>query len=433
MTKITPFRGWRYNPKKISDLSKVVAPPYDVISPEQRMTLTQRSPHNITWIDLPEERGALGKYEAAAQILEEWKLGEILIQDSRPSLYLYFQIFSLPDGRRLTRRGFFGRRRLESFQEGGVKPHERTFSGPKEDRLKLMQTTKAHLSPIFVLYGDPKNGVGPQLETSSQGRPDFEITDENGIEHRLWQVTDETVIARLLQTVHDRPLLIADGHHRYETAVNYAQEQRAALGKAYTGQENFNFVMMYFCSLDDPGLVVLPTHRVLAERPEGDLAIFRQLLEKVARVKTFSVSEIDAAQAFLKEEGTHEHALAWIHDKQIDVLVFDVEKVLQLESMSHMHFALRDLDVTLLHDLVLAEIMGVAKGAQREYGKVYYIQEVGQVLKKVEEKNSFGFLLNPTKIKQIEAITDIGEVMPQKSTFFYPKLLTGLVIYDLKQ
>lgn len=432
MSKITPFRAWRYNPKKVNDFSKVVAPPYDVISPELKKQLYSKSPQNITWLDLPEEKEGKGRYEVAAEIFEQWKKDEVLQQDAQPSLYLYFQSFKLPDGQERTRRGFFARRRLETFQEGGIKPHERTFSGPKEDRLKLMKATQAHLSPIFVLYGDPKNEVGPQLEQASQGQPDIDITDENGVRHRLWTLSQEVPIHRLLQTVHDRPLLIADGHHRYETAVNYAQERRAALGDQYTGEESFNFVLMYLCSLDDPGLVVLPTHRVLNERPEGELSLIRGLLEKVAAIKSFPVAEREQAMAFLGAQSEREHAIGWAHDGVIDVLTFDVEKALQSEALSHMHFALRDLDVTLLHDLVLEEIMGISKGAQREYGKISYVQDVGDVLKRVEDKNTFAFLLNPTKIKQIEAITDIGEVMPQKSTFFYPKLLTGLLMYDLR-
>jgi uncharacterized protein (DUF1015 family) len=432
MSKITPFRAWHYNPQRISDFSKVVAPPYDVINPKQRELLAQHSPYNIVRVDLPQEQGKLNRYEAAREIFENWKQESILIQDEKPSLYLYFQTYSLADGRRLTRRGFFARRRIESFQEGGVKPHERTFAGPKQDRLSLMQSTQAQLSPIFVLYADPKHEVGPQLEALSKTPPELDFIDENDIQHRLWRIVDTEALKKLLQSVHDHPLLIADGHHRYETAVNYCQERRAALGHAVTGEESFNDVMMYFCSLDDPGLVILPTHRVLAERPEGDIQIFRKLLEEVARSKIFSLQQLDNALAFMKEEGEHEHVLAWVHDDQIEVLVFDVEKLLQSEVLSHMHFALRDLDVTILHDLVLEEMMGISKGAQKEYGKIQYIQDPQEVLRLVKEKQTYAFLMNATKIKQVEAITDIGETMPQKSTFFYPKLLTGLVFYDLK-
>jgi uncharacterized protein (DUF1015 family) len=432
MTKIIPFRGWRYNPKKINDFSKVVAPPYDVINPEQKQVFYAKSAYNVTHIDLPDEVEKLNRYEAAAKIFEKWKHEEVLTCDAKPSLYLYFQTYSLPDGRRLTRRGFFGKRKLESFSEGGIRPHERTFSGPKEDRLRLMVATQAQLSPIFVLYNDAKHEVDPQLEALASAKPEVHIVEECGDEHRLWHVQDEASIYKLINTIHERPLLIADGHHRYETALNYCQEQRAVLGSAYTGKENFNDVMMYFCSLEDSGLVVLPTHRVLAQQPEGNETIVRNLLEGVAKIKIFSANQLSEALSLMEEEGKHEHVLGWVHDHKVEILIFDPDKLLESDMLNHLHFALRDLDTTLLHDLVLAEFMGISKGAQREYGQIKYIQDPKEVVKLVEEKNTYGFLMNPTKIHQIEAVTDIGEVMPQKSTFFYPKLLTGLVFYDLK-
>jgi uncharacterized protein (DUF1015 family) len=430
MTKIEAFPGLRFNPEKVGDLAAVMAPPYDVIDPALQDKLYARSPYNVVRIDLAKEESDLNRYAVAQHAFSTWKQKGILQLDPKPSIYLYFQTYALPDGRRLTRKGFIARRRVESFAEGGVKPHEQTFPGPKADRLKLMQVTNASFSPIFSLFPDSKQEVGAQLEALSQGKPDIEIRDDKGDEHRLWKVDDPAAIAKLLGSVHDRPLMIADGHHRYETALAFAEEQKAKLGAAYRGDEPFNYVMMYFCALEDPGLVVLPTHRVLEQRPDVEPALFLKLVSEYAKIKTFGVAEAEAAIAYLEDEGEREHALGWVHDGKIEVLTFDAEKLLKSESLNHLHFAIRDLDVTILHDLVMAELLGVAKGAQREYGNIHYVKDGKEAIALSEQKKTFGFLMNATKLKQIEAAIDIGEKMPQKSTFFYPKPLTGLVLYD---
>ncbi len=424
MTKIDAFRGYRYNPQKVGDLAAVMAPPYDVIDPPLQDKLYAKSPFNVVRIDLAKEENGLSRYPGLpAPPQHTWKQRTSCGRTRGPAIPL-FQTYSLATARRLARR------RLESFAEGGVKPHEQTFPGPKADRLKLMQATNASFSPIFALYPDPAQEAGAQLAKLSAGKPDLEIRDEKGDEHRLWRVDDAEAIARLLGTVRDRPLMIADGHHRYETALAYAEEQKALLGDKYTGQEPFNYVMMFLCALEDPGLVVLPTHRVLAQRPEMDEAIFRGLVSKYAKIKAFPVAEADAAIRLLEEEGAREHALGWVHDGKVEVLVFDVEKLLESQSLNHLHFAIRDLDVTVLHDLVLEELLGVSKGAQREYGNILYIKEAKEAIALAQEKGTYAFLMNATKLKQIEAVIAISEKMPQKSTFFYPKPLTGLVFYD---
>ncbi len=430
MTKLDAFTGYRYNPEKVGDLAQVMAPPYDVIDPPLQDKLYARSPFNVVRIDLAKEETELNRYAVANHAYNTWKQKGVLVKEKKPSLYLYFQTYSLPDGRRLTRRGFIARRRLETFAEGGVKPHEQTFPGPKADRLKLMQSTNASFSPIFALYPDPGQEAGGQLAKLSEQKPDIEIRDEKGDEHRLWHVEDPEAIEKLLGTVHDRPLLIADGHHRYETALAFAEEEKAKLGAKYTGNEPFNYVMMFLCALEDPGLVVLPTHRVLAQKPDVSEDLFRNLVSKYAKIKSFGTGEADAAIHWMETEGEREHALGWVHDGKIEVLTFDVEKLLESQSLNHLHFAIRDLDVTILHDLVMEELLGVAKGAQKEYGNIHYIKEAKEAVQLTQEKQTYGFLMNATKLKQIQAVIEIGEKMPQKSTFFYPKPLTGLVFYD---
>lgn len=430
MSKIEAFSGLRFNPEQTGDLAAVMAPPYDVIDTALQDKLYQRSPFNVVRIDLAKEENELSRYTAAQHTFATWKQKGVLKRDEKPSIYLYFQTYSLPDGRRPTRKGFIALRKVESFAEGGVKPHEQTFPGPKADRLKLMQSTNASFSPIFSLFSDPKHEVGAQLEVLSQAKPDIDIRDDKGDEHRLWKVDDPAAIAKLFGSVRDRSLMIADGHHRYETALAFAEEQKSKLGKDFRGDEPFNYIMMYFCALEDPGLVVLPTHRVLERRPDVDPALFLKLVSEYAKVKSFPVGEAKAAIAHLEDEGEREHALGWVHDGKIDILTFDAEKLLQSQSLNHLHFSIRDLDVTILHDLVMEELLGVAKGAQKEYGNIHYVKDGLEAIKLSEEKKTFGFLMNATKLKQIEAAIDIGEKMPQKSTFFYPKPLTGFVLLD---
>ena len=431
MKKIFPFSGVRYQPELFPDLSQVVAPPYDVIDEPLQVKLQGQSDHNVVWIDLPPKKGEFPDYEFAAKKYQAWKKAGALIKDKEPGLYLYFQSYTLADGREFTRKGFFARRRLESFENGGVKPHEKTFAGPKADRLKLTQATRANLSPIFGLYPDPKNHVGPRLEEISQGEAFADFKTEEGYRHRMWRVADPALIEGILEEIQSQHILIADGHHRYETALNYRELRKNELAEAYTGEEGFNFVLMYLCALEDPGLVVLPTHRVLSERPNVEPELVQQLLASYAEIKDFAWGELKTALEFMEQEGERDHVIGWVHDRKIQVLAFDREKLLNSEELNRLHYALRDLDVTILHNLILEEILGVSKGAQREYGTLKYIKKAEDVLKVTQENNSYGFLLNATKVAQMEAVTQIGETMPQKSTFFYPKVPTGLIFNDL--
>ncbi len=431
MSKIFPFAAWRYSLEQFSDLSRVIAPPYDVIGPEEQRRLYEKSPFNVAWVDLPPAVEGQDKYQGAGERFAQWCKTGVLVQEERPCYYLYFQTFTLPDGRKLTRRGFFGRRLLESFESGSVRPHEQTFPGPKADRFQLMKATHANLSPIFGLYNDAENRVGHLLTELSQRSPDFSLEEENGQQHQVWIVSEIEAQKRIQEALRDRPILIADGHHRYETALAYRDACRVAQKQPLTGQEPFEFVMMYFCSLQDPGLVILPTHRLLKERPEGDLELYRRLLGRYGEIRTYKMEQYDQVLQDLASEGKADPTLAWVHDDSIEIITFDRDKILESQSLNLMHHALRDLDVTLLHHLVLQEVMGISLGSQREYGTLEYIKDSKELVEKARQQNTFGFLLNPTKMAQVQAVTEIGEVMPQKSTYFYPKLLTGLLFCDL--
>ncbi len=287
------------------------------------------------------------------------------------------------------------------------------------------------MSPIFGLYNDAENRMGPLLSELSQGSPDFSLEEENGQRHQVWIVREIEAQRKIQEALRNRTVLIADGHHRYETALAYRDACRAAQTQELTGEEPFEFVMMYLCSLQDPGLVILPTHRLLKERPEGDLNLYRKLLGQYGEIRAYSLDQYDQALQDLAAEGKADPALAWVHDDTLELITFDREKILESQSLNPMHHALRDLDVTLLHYLVLQEVMGISLGAQREYGTLEYIKDSHELIEKTRRQNTFGFLLNPTQMAQVQAVTEIGEVMPQKSTYFYPKLLTGLLFYDL--
>ncbi len=430
MTKIKPFRGLRYNLEKIADPFKVMAPPYDVISPKLQEELYEKSPYNVVHIDFAKEERGLDRYQVAKSNYESWKKEKILISDPHPSVYIYYHTFALPTGQTFTRKGFIALRKLEEFKEGGVRPHEQTFPGPKADRLQLMKASHANFSPIFSLVNDPRHEIDPQLDRLAAGTPLLAVTSANGEEHRLWKIDAEDQIRDLLETVREKPLMIADGHHRYETALAFCEEQKRLLGDQYTGTEKFHDVMMYFCSLEDPGLVVLPTHRVLANAPDIDERVFVPLLEKFGKIKSYPVSQLSQAIHKMESQGEHEHLLAWVHQDKIEVIQFDVEKLLESESLNHLHYAVRDLDATILHDLVMGELLGITKGAQREYGNILYIKDAAEAVQLAQEKKTYAFLMNATKLKQLQSVIEIGEKMPQKSTFFFPKPLTGLVFYD---
>src|SRR5438105_1052128 len=255
MAEIQPLRALHYDTPVVGPLESVVAPPYDVIDSEQRAELIARSPFNVVAVDLPQ--GEPDPYESARELFETWQLQGALARDREPALWAHTQEYEGPEDKRLTRRGFFCRVRIEDYGPGRVRPHERTHPGPKEDRLRLTRATRANLSPIFSLFHDPGDATRAVLDPITEQEPFNTIVDADGIADRLWRVTDAGVIARLQAALEDAELLIADGHHRYETARVYAEE----IG----GEGDHSYVLMFLCSMEDPGMIILPTHRLLTD------------------------------------------------------------------------------------------------------------------------------------------------------------------------
>jgi len=260
MIRIAPFRGGFYNQRKIRDLAKVVAPPYDVISKEEQEKLYKKSPYNFVRLDLSQEPDS---YDVVARTLNEWQAQGILERDETPAIYFLTQRFKLKSGEQKLRTGFFALVELQDLSGGDIRPHEKTLDAPKEDRLKLMLATQAQLSPIFALYAQPKPTINHLLAVAVEGAPPFiEIEQDNGEECRLWRITDAALIQKLQQEMKDQSLLIADGHHRYEATLNYRNHMRNARGQ-WNGREDFNYILTYFANVHDESVVILPTHRLV--------------------------------------------------------------------------------------------------------------------------------------------------------------------------
>lgn len=420
MAQIRPFRGIRYNPTVVGDLQQVVAPPYDVISPEQQTLLYLRSAYNVVRLDLNQHAD---RYTTAAKTLREWLDREVLIEEQEPALYLYVQAFTLKDGSPRQRIGVLAALRLEEFSSGTIRPHERTFEGAKKDRLALLRACQTHLSPIFCLYSRPDWSLTQVLAPVLANPPEVTVHDDQHVSHSLWRVTDQTLIARVVESLAGEPLIIADGHHRYETALRY-REERTRHGQS-NGEEPFNYVLAYLTNAQDEGLVILPTHRLLHDVPLPSPHHLRAVLQREFRVTLFSPTEPTAFFTALRAPGPKRRiGCAVAGASHYWLLSFD-ERIVQALPVSE---PLRESDVTVLHEVLFQRILGLSPAVQKQ--KLTYTIEEEEALRMVAERQyQAAFFLNPTTFAQIARVCARGETMPEKSTYFFPKLLTGLVFY----
>ncbi len=452
MPAISPFMAVRY-PQ--ADQTALVAPPYDVLSGEDKSRLLARNGHNIVAVDLPhippKEAGPDAAYEAAAHTFRMWLESGILAQDERPAIYAYQQTYSHA-GANYKRRGFFTRVRLEDFGgEASIHPHEQTFSGPKEDRLKLMRATKANLSPVFGLYDDQKNDVTDLLfEAVGYQKPlaFAELPSQDGksrVLSELWAVRDTAVIRDIQLMMADKHVYIADGHHRYTTCLNYRREVSAHAGTALDHNHPANFCMFVLIAMQDPGLIILPTHRVLAaaslenfymERFIKAAEPFCEALETKYRGDSLASLEHDLSDGSF---GPHamgvydpvEDAATVLRPRKADPLAeFSSDPTLTGKSA-----AWRQLDVAILQHLVFDRIVAptfLAKGAKMSWAFPHEAHEVAALCKNNGgQEYRVGFLLQPTPLTAVRDLCNANELMPQKSTFFYPKLATGMAINPL--
>lgn len=443
MAEIRAFQGVRYSQEAVGDLGNVVTPPYDVISEDERNQYYDLNEFNVIRLilgkecydDTPDDN----RYTRAAKDYRDWLRRGVLKQDSNRCIYLYRQKFVLSNGEHYERKGFIALLRLEEFDKGMVKPHERTLSGPKADRLQLMRECKTNFSQIFGIYNGAGTKIPDVLEPVYKRTPLIDIIDDTGVQNQVWAVSDVNIIAEVEKGMQDKYVFIADGHHRYETALNYRNEVRSKLG-AFTGDEAFNYVMTMFVDMQEPGLVVLPTHRVINEmhvtaeevfsRAEGNFQVdkypFENDSEKRKVIHQLSV-DMDACY----RNGVCAFGF-YSGDKSVYLLRLKDNDVLR-EIMTEEEFeAYGDLDVVILQKLLLEAVLQIDQEQITAGGKISYVKEAQDAIVEVDKREyAAAFLLNPTRIEQVTRVASMGKVMPQKSTFFYPKLITGLVINDL--
>jgi uncharacterized protein (DUF1015 family) len=423
MALIQPFCGVRYNPAVVGDLQQVVSPPYDVISAEQQTLLHLRSPYNAVHLDL---NRAPERYVSAARTFRDWLERKILIQDEQPSLYFYTQDFTLKDGSRHQRAGVLAALRLEEFSSGMIRPHERTFESVKDDRLELLRSCQAHLSPIFCLYSRPGWSLSEALAPALVVPPLITVEDDQQVSHQLWRITERSLIAEIKDNLTRELLIIADGHHRYETALRYRSE-RAAAQKGSGREEPFNYVLTYLTNAHEEGSVILPTHRLLREGPMPSPRHLRTVLQRDFRITLFSATDPAAFLSALRAPGAERKiGCVLAGAAHYWVLSFD-ERVTQGLPVSA---PLRALDVTVLHDVIFQRFLGLPPDVQKQ--RLSYTVDEEEALRLVSERRCQAvFFLNPTTFSQVAEVCERGETMPQKSTYFFPKLLTGLVFYRL--
>jgi uncharacterized protein (DUF1015 family) len=417
MAEIQPLRALHYDPAKAGSLADVTAPPYDVIDSDQRAALVARSPYNVVAIDLPE--GGDAGYAGAAALLESWQLEGVLVRDRNPAIWAHTQEYVGPDGSRLTRHGFFCRVRIEQYGPGRIRPHERTHPGPKEDRLRLTRATRTNISPIFSLYSDPTQAAWSALRPATGQAPWGEVTDSDGTVHRVWPVQDPQVIAAVQEATADAELLIADGHHRYETMQTYAHE----LG----GEGEHRYVLMCLVALEDPGLTVFPTHRVLSGLDDG-----RRDALALTFQRDFEISEVPLDQ-IAPPPGTGPLQLGYIDARDLRPSRLTLKnQAIADAALPGRSPAYRQLDTGVLEALLLKDALGLSDEDISHFNGLFYARDVAEALAMVRSHEyDAALLLRPTPVSQVRDIAAAGENMPPKSTYFYPKLLTGLLFNPL--
>ncbi|HEY1689685.1 MAG TPA: DUF1015 domain-containing protein [Solirubrobacteraceae bacterium] len=430
MAEVQPLSALRYDTSVVSSLADVTAPPYDVISPQQRDALLQRSEHNIVAIDLPllnaegKLEGASGDasqqdpYAAAGERFARWQQEGVLRRDPTPAFWVHTQEYTGPDGIARTRRGFFCRVRIEEYGEGRVRPHERTHPGPKEDRLKLMRATQADLSPIFSLYSDPGHEAWDVLAPGGDQKPDGEVTDADGTVHRIWRADRPEQIAGVSATLKDAELLIADGHHRYETAKTYAEE--------VGGEGDHRYILMCLVALEDPGLTVFPTHRLVSGLDDAKRHRLLQAIES-----DFDVEEV-SLDALAPQPGEGPLQLGLLDSRKQPLRLTLKDQQIADEALKGHSDAYRRLDTGVLEALLLKGALGLSEHDIAELNGLWYARDTQDAISLVQSGEfDAAFLMRPTPISHVREVAASGENMPPKSTYFFPKLLTGLLINPL--
>lgn len=428
MPDIEPFRALRFDITEVGDLSDVVCPPYDVIDPAFQKRLHEQSPHNIVRLEFGmDESGddaSNNKYARAAATLTDWIRSGVLASEQQAALYLYEQEYEV-EGQTFYRRGFFARVRLEPFGEGRIYPHEQTLSGPKADRLNLFQATRTNLSPIFGLYPDEENSVLAALEKGVKDRTPITAVDHLGVKNRLWVIIDEAALTAVRGLIADKPIFIADGHHRYETGLNYRKEL-AAQGKLSGTDDPANFCLMALVSMSDPGLLILPTHRLMSGLGRVTSEDLAARLGDQFEIEQFGEGD-DAARAawdFIESSGDQAR-IGFGTAADGKWFVASLKDDSRMDALCPEHSAeWRGLGVSILRELVVKDLLKAEATA-----KFKYVHLLSEVLE--DTGYDVAALVPSATMEHVRSIASGGETMPPKSTYFYPKMLTGMVVNPL--
>ncbi|KAA0257741.1 DUF1015 domain-containing protein [Deferribacter autotrophicus] len=414
MVMVKPFKGVRYNLEKTL-LKQVLAPPYDVISEEQKEILKLKSPYNVVRLILPDGEN---KYEEAARLYNEWKKEGILIKDSEPSFYLYEQEYEY-EGKKYVRTGFIGLMKLEEYGKGNVFPHEKTLAGPKMDRFNLMKAAKANFSQIFGLYIDKSNKLEKLFSAVKKDMPAASAVNDEGVKNSLWLINDDELKEEISHFMRDKKIYIADGHHRYETALRYRDYMREINNDSEDEIKPYDFVMMMFVNFYDEGLKVFPTHRVVEYSNNFD-----DLMDKIQKMYD------------IKKVGNFEEGEKLLTDSEIPSFLmyrkgeFFIIRIRD-EEYEKLHPIYRKVDTYVLQETILKGVIGFTDEKLLKKEGIYFVQNMEQIEKIEKEKDIVAFIIKGVDIEIIREIAENGLVMPQKSTYFYPKLDSGLVFNDL--
>lgn len=445
MAEVKAFGGLRYS-TKAGELARLVCPPYDIISEQQRMAYLAANSNNLIRLELPREGN--DPYKQAGEVLSSWLDTGILAVDKQPAIYIYEEEFEAY-GQRKTLKGINCLVKLEEFSQGVVLPHEETLSKAKQDRFNLMKACGCNFSPVYSLYFDEDANIYSAIDRLSQGKPDEEFTDEDGVIHRLWVVTDPQACADICSGFADKKLYIADGHHRYETALNYRRWLHEQGIEAPVG----DYIMMTLVNMEHDGLVVFPTHRIIKDLPQFELKETLGRCEKYFEIKEKTCA-IDAVMNYTDgtgsvlsdgskgssisfelgrryDEGNISFALYAGGDSFFELTLRNKNQLAEL--LPEKSKAYCELDVAVLHSLVLEECFGIDKENMANQKNLVYTRDAQEAIDEVDSsKANCAFIINPTRVDQIAAVAAAGDKMPQKSTYFYPKIITGMVMNKIR-
>lgn len=439
MVKVSAFQGIVYNQDKVN-IADVIAPPYDVISPSERDGFYEKSTYNIVRLilgkDFEGDYERENKYTRAARDFSDWQAANVLTRSATPCIYYYIQDYTSPDGEVISRKGFIARNYIETYEEGNVLPHEYTMGGPKQDRLKLMKACNANFSQIFMTYSDPEKAIDKAVVLPE--KPFIDVVDNQGIRNRLYAISDADVIAKIVEIMKDKQVLIADGHHRYETSIAYRDYMREN-NPNYDPDAPFNWVMAFYTNLDDENLKVYPTHRIITRSiDKAALLANMDTYFDVVKYSFDSATREDVKKKFITDieelsktniafgacfKGENEYRIFKLREKQAMNEELDKKDVPAV---------MRKLDLTILHKVVISEFLGFSEEDQMNQNGIIYLKKLQEAFEEIENARAeVVFIMATPHIQLIKEVSAQGYRMPQKSTYFYPKLTSGLVINPL--